>query len=659
MKSHKFTDYPEGVLTGYLLDLAKAAKGTKEADDPAGWQEIIDMSSRLFMTYRAYFPGNSAIDHLRKQGMSPEWIARLEKSTKALAPHRSPKPFSWKPGMIWLPIFDEASRHGNIALLEVCRGGEMYTDESVQEALTSAHNAITRVLVGRETQGILDPVGRWNANVSLLGGRIVRKEELRGNSLALATALAMLSIIRNVPVPPEVAATGSLDESPGGSRIGPVGHVREKWEAARRELPGLRLFLAPKKVRPIIRSKIVRHLDMFEDAAEAVFGKNPFEGMHYGVDPERILAEIDRLHKEGNHSKVEAMTGEYIGAFRRYRHLAKEAWDLSWLRAAAMAHQGRTTEALRVFFSAKRVGASLERNGIIRHHDYIAFLNRLINTLIPHFAFEEVERELRVCLQDAMELRDRIGEGKIHGTLGQLLMFVGRFPEAEKELKAALRMVPEREHARNYCYLGNLEARTGHYAKAKRYFEKALEANGMAPTEPERLTNERFIRAGYAGLGIRSGDWEQAVKQAEKGLDAYSQSLGQGHRPSLYPEIIFELCLHRAAVLGNKRSPKTPNIRELYEKEKEIGKGSFILLLLSRLAGLDLVEAWATDGNGSETEAVEAVRDILNVMGGHSGASRWFKEEMQVFRKFQKSPDRQRQNLVTGIHQLRERMPYL
>jgi tetratricopeptide (TPR) repeat protein len=615
------------------------------------WYRLARLASDLLSELSSIYPGDALRRHLTDIGLTEKWFETLIRG-KGVGKAQD----GLRPGKAWIPLFHGESGQGCIALLTIEEGVNRYIAPETVEAIRCAHRSVNRFLSKSEDAAVLIPEDRWTVRITDLRGLPVHRSHLAGSSLALPLALAMVSWVTRDPISPGVVATGGLSND---GKIFPVGHVREKWSAARHEVPGLRAFIVPEGLDGLDsgESRIFRCADL-ADAVSLAFGPEFRPFLRCGIDVQHLVDSARALYRNGKYGMVDDLVSGVWLPRKTVSDYPAQQWELAGMKAASLAHLGKTVEALATFTAARKSGEPLFRAGRIQKDQWFAFLNRHASTMTADFRLVEAGAVLREVLRRSGRTGYRVAEGKLHGTLGQLLMYTGKHREAERHLRAALDAAEKAERPRNLCYLGHLEAKRGNLNDARRLFLKAERANRVEKDPSQTIQNLLFIHSGMASTLAYEGKWPEAEKEAQEGLAVSRERQERYGQETYHPEVLLQRILFLSALHGGR----SEEARLLLNFTIDLGgrSGSFIIRLLSTVAALDAAEYQINNpGALSGLKPGALTSSFLAAVVDNLCARRWFSEEIRALRRFVRSPERNRRQGVLAIASVRNRMPYL
>lgn len=615
------------------------------------WYRLSRMASCLISELFSVYPGDALRRHLAGLGLTEKWLEMLLQDKCAGKVQED-----LRPGNTLIPLFHGDSGLGCIALLTVEEGVNRYAAPETVEAIRRAHRSVNRFLSKSNDAAVLIPEDRWTVGITDLRGVPVHRSRLGGSSLALPLALAMVSWVTRDSIPTSVVATGCLTDD---GRICPVGQIPEKWSAARHEVPGLRAFIVPEGMEDLEHGepRIIRCANL-KDAIHQIFGPEFRPFLRYGIDVQHLVDSAGALYRNGKYGMVD----DLVSGVRLSRKTASsypvQRWELTGLQAASRAHLGKTSEAMATFAAARKSGEPLFRAGRIQRDQWFAFLNRYASTMTADFRLLEAGAVLREALRFSGRTGYQVAKGKLHGTLGQLLMYTGKHREAERHLKAALEAAEKAERPRNLCYLGHLETRRGKLGDARKLFLRAVRANQVEKDPSQTIQNLLFIHSGMASTLSHERKWLEAGREAQDGLSVSRERQERYGQQMYHPEVLLQRILFLSALHGGC----SEDARALLKFTIDLGgrSGSFIIRLLSTVAALDGAEYLVNNpGALSGMEPGALTSSFLDAVGGNLFARRWFSKEIRALRQFVRSPERNRRQGVLAITSVRDRMPYL
>ena len=301
-----------------------------------------------------------------------------------------------------------------------------------------------------------------------------------GESLGLPLALALYSHVTQIPVPPDLSATGRVMRD---GTIRPISGVNKKLQALKQERWFIKRVLLPaqQEIDETVPGIDLIRVQTIDEAIAVAF---PSRAVSVSIS-----AEIDL---EGEVAKTEKQYDAYLidtclkNASELIRHMESEKQHIPvdravpalftcyWRRGSCYCHKGdvkRTEENLK---KADRLYKNSP--GLIRETDYWNSRVNYAVLLKDIFRYNEAEKR-HIQIQEKIE---QIGgldheKGKNLSSLSQLYLARGRFSRAEALQKRAIRLIRETERARNYGYLAQVYMRAGHFKRAKYNLERADE----------------------------------------------------------------------------------------------------------------------------------------------------------------------------------------
>lgn len=343
------------------------------------------------------------------------------------------------------------------------------------------------------------------------------KEALDGRSIEAAAGLAFLSLRTQVPLPTDIAATGTLE----GLTLGPVRQTSSKVTTVLRERPYVTQIFVPREataelgpVRPAQVNAVADIPAIIEVIFEGRFGQRI---THHALDVRGVL----------NVALEEYYSDQFENAFKKFKGLLgclprqrrQERWVCWWRIGSIATHWGKTQLADSSFRRALSLAESLWRERRCSDEEYLNLNVSFAVFLTDLYRYRDAERALcDNAVRRSRQHYESIQEVRRLGTLGQLYLCMRRLHEAKEAFEHALGLIDPHaephELPREHTYLGRLYTDMADYARAETHFRKAHQANqSLDHSSP---VNELFTRTYESQLFYRQGNYVRSQESATR-----------------------------------------------------------------------------------------------------------------------------------------------
>ncbi|MBW1982855.1 MAG: hypothetical protein JRJ12_16755, partial [Deltaproteobacteria bacterium] len=338
---------------------------------------------------------------------------------------------------------------------------------------------------------ILDPYGREDLQV-------------HGESMGLALALALCSLIAGIPVPLELSASAMVARD--GSIL-PAANMEEKLATLARE----RFFL--KQVLVSDRQDIgdsfaglqLLKVGSLEQALVCAFPDlQKTACLKADVEIDSELQALERQYDLYLFDTCIENAASLISILQRNRarfppdRAIPALFTCYWKKGSCHCHRGEVGGSRHALEKAVKLYEKF--SGYIRSDDYLDAQISYAVTLKDIFRYQEAE-ELHFQLMREMDARKTLAHvrGKNLSTLSQLYLAMRRFEEAETYQRLAMGLINREELCRNYGYLAQIHTRAGNFRKAAAALASYRRLLGRAPRQvrSSHTPYYHWIRAEY------------------------------------------------------------------------------------------------------------------------------------------------------------------
>lgn len=338
---------------------------------------------------------------------------------------------------------------------------------------------------------IIDPYGKHDP-------------EVVGRSMELPLALAIYSFLTNSEISSDLTASACLDND---SSLKPVSQIEEKMDILVKERPFIKRILisGKQKVRTDLNGIKPIKANKLEDAISAIFQKPP-DIVKLKTDLD-IESEINSLRAQFNSYLIDTCiknAGKLIKYLKSKKsQIPREKYihalfTCYWKKGCAHCHRGKIRETETALKEARNLYKRYP--GIIMGEEYYDSLISYAVLLKDIFRYSDAEKlhfDLMEEFKNSMVLDHT--KGKNLSTLSQLYLALGRYSEAEKYQRNAMRLINKEEISRNYGYLAQIYTRSGNFRKAGLclYHYQRLLIKASPPIESAYRPFYNWIRAEF------------------------------------------------------------------------------------------------------------------------------------------------------------------
>jgi len=557
-------------------------------------------------------------------------------------------------GRITFPVMTTA---GLVREIHVTREAPLTLSPRKLQVLDRAGSAVFKVLRARLGRHCLWGPGRFSFSVLDPYGK--DDPAVTGDSMSLPLALALYSCVVDIPLPPDLSATGSLGRD--GS-IGPVAFFREKMEALRSERFFIERVLVSDRQEGLedisgIRTIRVSSLD---HAVSIAFNDFPFAARFSGnLD---LDAEIRALNNQYDGYLIDTCIEN---ADELIRYLQSKTLQLPvdrtvpalftcyWKKGCCHCHKGDVKNTA----SCLKKALELYRRypGVIRADDYFDSRISYAVLLKDIFRYKEAEAIHLGLIHEMQKSRslDHV-KGKNLSTLSQLYLAMGRFSEAEQYQRQAMQLINRDEVCRNYGYLAQVHTRTGAFQKAAAALSRYRRLLDIAETGARAAHTPfyHWIRAEY--LYRRAC----AVERGRRALSREVQEIA-GKYPA--PVWWVPALVHKFSGLACLKAKEEE--KGLHQLERVIHYFSTRFEPVLRVLGASVrVErAMYFLSTDRHDRAVADIRGIMEDLSLQKDTRRFFKGDLLKLSRFLKSKGSQRagiKSMLSVLDRIRMKIPY-
>ncbi len=386
------------------------------------------------------------------------------------------------------------SNYGCLRWIQVSKRTESSPREPRLQQLDRVGAAVFRVLKSRTKR-----LWKWNPHgfrFSIIAPDEREDPNISGNSMELALAISLFSLITGLPVPNDISASAEVLRS---GQLNPVSSLslerkikaikREAWQVQRFIVSNSQQF--PQHLRDEIS---VNQLSNLEQALEMVFPqKINLAATIAQIDLKQEIGRIRTLYNEYLIDTAIDLATDlicYLKSPQQKEHIPPETrlpalFTCLWRRGSCRCHQGQTRPA---FEDLKRAQNLFHRSpGKIPPEDYSGCCINFAVTLKDVFRYQEAEA-LHHEIKSEMEQSRRpdYEQAKNLSSLSQMYLAQNRLDEAIQYQEQAIKKMNQEEVHRNHCLLAQIYGRNQQFVKAKKQLKKAQNKLSLLGDEKQR-----------------------------------------------------------------------------------------------------------------------------------------------------------------------------
>lgn len=304
--------------------------------------------------------------------------------------------------------------------------------------------------------------------------------DVRGNSIGLALALALYSRITETGVSPIYSAIGEVKRN-GTVRPVDAESVDEKLDTLKRERHELTHVFVPAD-QEVSRShpglKLIRVKDLSSALATVFPGQPPLAPLEHPIDVEEELRKIGKQYGlyllntciENTQRLIDFLQSNTCSLPRE--KVVRGKFYCYWRQGSCYCHKGAVEKAKQCLIEARKIYDA--NRGIIPVSEYLSCLNSYGVVLKDIFRYKDAEKQHLEIEREIKATRGLdLDRGKNLSSLSQLYLAQGRFQKALEHQRTAISLLPKETLHRNYGYLAQIFTRMGDLARARRALEKA------------------------------------------------------------------------------------------------------------------------------------------------------------------------------------------